>query len=86
MSNVVLLEDNPDPKEVEKRERAAWRECERIQTLYWDIARMEDELADKRAAYERLRGRDKAAWGRVHELFGGDYRRYLRWDERRRAE
>jgi hypothetical protein len=45
----------------------------------------EVRLSARRDTYERLDGQCKAAWDRVLELFGGDYRRYQRWGETQEA-
>jgi hypothetical protein len=120
---VQLVVDNPDPEEVRRRERLAWKATERAQDVDEETCRLEDESAEARKVYartfsmtpseekarrlterrerlwavdeelvarrrvwRRLDAKAQAAWGYLFELFGGDYRRFQRWEDRDEAK
>jgi hypothetical protein len=123
MGEVVQLAiDNPDPEEVRRREKLAWKATERAQVVDEETCRLEDESAEarevyartfsmtpseekarrlterrdrlwaideaivaRRRAWRRLDAKARAAWDYLFELFGSDYRRFQRWEDRQEA-
>jgi hypothetical protein len=63
-------------------EEKARRLTERRDRL-WAI---DEAIVARRRAWRRLDAKAQAAWGYLFELFGGDYRRFQRWEDRDEAK
>jgi hypothetical protein len=71
MGEVVKFDGEPDPAEVERLERLAWRETERSQEVWLKAMALADRAAEARARAERAEAASRAAWARLDVLFGG---------------